>query len=157
MKMTMVLLRLILAVNLRKACDIKRACNPICGSPISPSISARGVSAATESTTMISTEPERTSMSAISSACSPLSGCDINSSLTLMPIFCAYCGSSACSASMKAAVPPIFCISAMTCKVSVVLPDDSGPYISIIRPRGSPPTPSAISSPKEPVETTCIS
>ena len=24
-------------------------------------------------------------------------------------------------------VPPIFCISAMTCSVSVVLPDDSGP------------------------------
>ncbi len=35
--------------------------------------------------------------------------------------------SSACSASMKAQVPPSFCISAITCSVSVVLPEDSGP------------------------------
>jgi len=47
---------------------------PICISPISPSISALGVSAATESTTTMSTAPERTSMSVISRACSPLSG-----------------------------------------------------------------------------------
>src|SRR6185295_4045109 len=53
--------RLILAVSLRSAWDIRRACRPICGSPISPSISAFGVSAATESTTTSSTDPERTS------------------------------------------------------------------------------------------------
>jgi hypothetical protein len=35
--------------------------------------------------------------------------------------------------------------------VSVVLPEDSGPKISMTRPRGMPPTPSAISSPSEPV------
>jgi hypothetical protein len=39
---------------LRSACDIKRACRPICASPISPSISAFGTSAATESTTTTS-------------------------------------------------------------------------------------------------------
>ena len=43
-------------------------------SPISPSISARGTSAATESTTTQSTPPERMSVSVISSACSPVSG-----------------------------------------------------------------------------------
>ncbi len=74
MKITSVLVRLMLPVSLRKACDIRRACRPMWLSPISPSISARGVNAATESTTTISTEPERTSMSAISNACSPVSG-----------------------------------------------------------------------------------
>src|SRR5450432_2816333 len=39
----------------------------------------------------------------------------------------------------------------MIARVSVVLPEDSGPKISITRPRGMPPTPSAISSPNEPV------
>ena len=61
-------------VSLRKACDIKRACSPIWESPISPSISAFGVSAATESTMITSIAPERTNASQISSACSPLSG-----------------------------------------------------------------------------------
>ena len=40
-------------------------------SPISPSISARGINAATESMTITSTALERTSISQISSACSP--------------------------------------------------------------------------------------
>ena len=40
---------------------------------------------------------------------------------------CAYWMSSACSASTNAHWPPVFCISAIACKVSVVLPDDSGP------------------------------
>ena len=39
----------------------------------------------------------------------------------------------------------------MTCWQTVVLPDDSGPKISVIRPRGMPPTPSARSSAIEPV------
>src|SRR3984885_14317418 len=39
----------------------------------------------------------------------------------------------------------------MMASVSVVLPDDSGPNISMTRPRGMPPTPSAISSPNDPV------
>jgi hypothetical protein len=127
MKTTIVLERWILAVSFLSACDISRACRPICESPISPSISAFGVSAATESTITISTAPERTSMSVISSACSPVSGCETRSSSTSTPSFSAYDGSSACSASTNAAVPPSFCDSAITCNVSVVLPDDSGP------------------------------
>src|SRR6266576_3721905 len=42
-------------VSFRSACDMSRACSPICASPISPSISAFGTSAATESTTTTST------------------------------------------------------------------------------------------------------
>ena len=36
-------------------------------------------------------------------------------------------GSKACSASMKAHTPPAFCASPITCRVRVVLPEDSGP------------------------------
>src|SRR5580704_8527241 len=53
---------------------------------------------------------------------------------------------------MKAAMPPAFCASATTCSATVVLPDDSGPKISTMRPRGNPPTPSALSSEMEPDE-----
>ena len=42
MKMTRVLVRLMLAVSLRSAWDIRRACRPGSWSPISPSISAPG-------------------------------------------------------------------------------------------------------------------
>ncbi len=89
MKITRVLERLMLAVSLRRAWDISRACRPTWESPISPSISAFGVSAATESTTTTSTAPERTSMSAISSACSPVSGWETSRSSTLTPSFSA--------------------------------------------------------------------
>ena len=74
MKITMVLRLLIEAVSLRSAWLISRAWLPGCTSPISPSSSERGTSAATESTTSTSTAPERTSVSAISSACSPCVG-----------------------------------------------------------------------------------
>ena len=114
-------------VSLRSACDIKRACSATWLSPISPSISALGTSAATESITITSIAPERTRTSTISSACSPVSGCEINRSSVLTPMWEAYTGSSACSASMKAAVPPCFCDCAITCSASVVLPEDSGP------------------------------
>ncbi len=57
---------------------------------------------------------------------------------------------------MKAATPPRRWASAMTCWQIVVLPDDSGPKISVIRPRGMPPTPSARSSAIEPVGITSI-
>ena len=70
-KMHSVFVRFRLPASLRIACDIIRACRPTLWSPIWPSSSARGVSAATESTATTSTAPERTSMSAISSACSP--------------------------------------------------------------------------------------
>ena len=68
------------------------------------------------------------------------------------PSFFAYSASRACSASMNAASPPVRCASAMMCSDSVVLPDDSGPKISMMRPRGTPPTPRAASTPIEPVE-----
>ena len=45
----------------------------------------QGVRAATESTTITSTAPERTSMSVISRACSPVSGWDTSKSSTLTP------------------------------------------------------------------------
>ena len=66
-------------------------------------------------------------MSAISSACSPVSGCDTRSESMSTPSFLAYSGSSACSASMKAAMPPARCALAIAWRVRVVLPDDSGP------------------------------
>src|SRR6185437_4657810 len=65
-------------------------------------------------------------------------------------------GSSACSASTKAAIPPAFWASAITCKATVVLPLDSGPKISTTRPRGNPPTPRAESKEMEPVEITAM-
>jgi len=121
---------------------------------MSPSSSAFGTSAATESMTMTSTASDRTSMSVISSACSPLSGCESSRSSVFTPSLRAYPTSSACSASMKAHTPPARCASAMACRASVVFPDDSGPYTSTMRPRGSPPVPNAMSNPSDPVDTT---
>ncbi len=72
-------------VILRSAWLMSRACRPTWLSPISPSISARGTSAATESMTMMSSAPERMSMSAISSACSPLSGWEMSSASVSTP------------------------------------------------------------------------
>ena len=51
---------------------------------------------------------------------------------------------------------PAFCASAIICSVIVVLPEDSGPKISITRPRGTPPTPNAASKEIDPVEITEI-
>ena len=127
MKMTVAFDLETVPVSLRSAWLMSRACRPSCGSPISPSISARGTSAATESITTRSTAPERTSMSVISSACSPVSGCETSRSSIFTPSWRAYCTSSACSASMKAATPPAFCTSAIAWSASVVLPLDSGP------------------------------
>ena len=149
-KMTVVLDLLIALVSFRRAWLIKRACNPMWESPMSPSISAFGVSAATESTTTTSMALERTNVSVISKACSPLSGWEIRRLSTSTPIFRAYSGSSACSASMKATEPPRFCASAIIWSVKVVFPELSGPKISTTRPRGTPP-PNAISKEIEPV------
>ena len=134
-----------LTLILRSAWDIKRACAPTCTIPISPSISLRGTSAATESTQIKSTADDRTSVSTTSSAISPVSGWHTITSSTFNPSLWLYSGSNACSASIIATVPPSFCISAIACSASVVFPDDSGPYISTILPRGNPP-PSAMSS-----------
>src|SRR6202051_543138 len=51
-------------------------------------------------------------------------------------------------------MPPAFCASAITCRVIVVLPEDSGPNTSTTRPRGNPPTPSAASTEIDPLEIT---
>ena len=153
MKMSVVCVRCAAPVSLRSAWLMSRACKPTCASPISPSISARGTSAATESMTMRSTASLRTSVSVISSACSPVSGWLTSSPFVSTPSALAYCTSSACSASMNAAMPPARWHSAIACSVSVVLPLDSGPKISTTRPRGSPPQPSAASSDGEPVLT----
>src|ERR1043165_9651517 len=53
-------------------------------------------------------------------------------------------------------MPPLRWASATTCMARVDFPDDSGPKISTIRPRGSPPTPSATSRASAPVGTTSI-
>ena len=84
-KITSVLEFLMLPVILRSAWLISRACRPTWESPMSPSISALGVSAATESTTTTSTAPERTIMSQISKPCSPVSGWDTRRSSVSTP------------------------------------------------------------------------
>ena len=72
--------------SLRRAWDMSRAWRPTVVSPISPSISARGTSAATESTMTQSIAPERTSISQISSACSPVSGWEMSTSSISTPM-----------------------------------------------------------------------
>ena len=93
----------------------------------------------------MSMAPERTRDSHISKPCSPVSGCEMYRLSTSTPKAFAYSGSIACSASIYAAMPPSFCADATICSAIVVLPDDSGPKISIILPRGIPPTPRAAS------------
>src|SRR5436309_317091 len=145
MNTTAVRERLIAPASLRSAWLMRRACRPGSESPISPSISALGTSAATESTTTTSTAPERTRISVISSPCSPVSGWETSSLAMSTPTFFAYSTSSACSASMYAAAPPCRCEFATTCRARVVLPLGSGPKISFTRPRGIPPIPMAAS------------
>jgi hypothetical protein len=70
-------------------------------------------------------------------------------------IFAAYVGSSACSASINAAVHHAFCTSAIACRVRVVLPELSGPYISTIL-HFAYHHPSAISRDREPLELVSI-
>ena len=86
MKMQMVLDLLRLAVSLRSAWDMSRAWRPTWLSPMSPSSSALGVRAATESTTTTSMALERISMSVISRACSPVSGWEMSSSSVSTPM-----------------------------------------------------------------------
>ena len=100
---------------------------------------------------------ERTRASQIWRASSPDDGWETSKSSRLTPRRRAYCGSSACSTSMNAAKPPRFCAWAMRVRVSVVLPEDSGPKTSTIRPRGKPPTPRARSMRRLPVGMTSTS
>src|SRR5947208_7056137 len=70
-------------VNLRNAALMSRACAPTVVSPISPSSSARVTSAATDSTTMTSSEFERINVSQMRSASSPELGCEDRKSTRL--------------------------------------------------------------------------
>ena len=118
---------LITPLNFLIACDISLACSPTWLAPISPLISASGTSAATLSITIISIAPLLINASVISNACSPVSGwLKIKLSMSTPSAF-AYCGSSACSASINAAYPPAFCASAIAWSAKVVFPEDSGP------------------------------
>src|SRR5262245_56454241 len=147
-----------LPVSFRKAWLMSRACTPTKLSPMSPSSSARGTSAATESTTMMSRALLITSSSAICSASSALPGWLTSNSSMLTPSFLHQEGSRACSASMNAAIPLLPSASRMrwalatACRAIVVLPLDSGPNSSMIRPRGRPLPPSDRSSDRAPVE-----
>ncbi|CUQ20511.1 Uncharacterised protein [Flavonifractor plautii] len=78
MKMTTQLVLAMEPASLRRAWLMRRASRPTWESPMSPSISARGVRAATESTTTTSMAPERTRASQISRPCSPVSGWEIS-------------------------------------------------------------------------------
>ena len=89
MKMTLVLDLEMIAVSFLRAWLMRRAWRPMWESPISPSISALGTSAATESMTMMSTAPDLTRASAISRASSPVSGWETRSSSVLTPSFLA--------------------------------------------------------------------
>ncbi len=70
MKIMQVCVLAMVGLRMRSAWLISRACRPTCVSPISPSTSALGTSAATESMTMMSTALDFTSNSAMRSASS---------------------------------------------------------------------------------------
>ena len=119
---------------------------------MSPSISALGVSAATESMTTTSILPVRIRESTISSACSPVSGWEMRRSSTLTPILRGVIWIHGVLGIDVGADAAFFLGFGDDVKGKVVLPDDSGPKISMMRPQGRPPMPSAMSSPKDPVE-----
>ena len=106
---------------------MSRACRPMCESPMSPSISAFGTSAATESMTTTSTAPERTRISQISSACSPVSGCEIEQALDIDAELLRVLHVERVLRVDERGDAPAFCAFATTCRQSVVLPLDSGP------------------------------
>ena len=78
MKITMQLVLEMEPASLRSAWLMSRASTPTLLSPISPSISLLGTSAATESMTTTSTAPLRTSVSVMASASSPVSGWEMS-------------------------------------------------------------------------------
>ena len=101
---------------------------------------------------MMSTAFDLISSSAICIASSPLVGWLTSRLSSEMPSFLAQLGSSACSASMKAAMPPARWAAATAWRASVVLPLDSGPNTSMMRPRGNPLPPRARSTERLPLE-----
>ena len=100
---------------------------------------------------MISTALLLMSISVMCIASSPEPGWLTSSVSNCTPSFLAQEGSRACSASMKAAMPPSRWALATTCRASVVLPLDSGPKISTTRPQGMPWPPRAMSNERLPV------
>jgi hypothetical protein len=114
-------------VSLRSACDMRRACRPTWLSPISPSSSARGTRAATLSTTSTSTAPERTSVSQISSACSPASGWLMQQVVDVHAELLGVAGVERVLRVDEGAGAALLLRSAMACSASVVLPELSGP------------------------------
>ena len=138
-------------MSLRSAWLISRAWMPTKLSPISPSISARGTRAATES----SDDDVH--------AAGPDQGLgDLERLLAGVRLADEELVHVDAAGARVARVQRVLdvderrdaasrCASAMTCWQTVVLPDDSGPKISVIRPRGMPPTPRARSSAIEPV------
>ena len=74
--------------------------------------------------TITSTAPERTSVSAISSACSPVSGCEISRSSRLTPSLPRVDRvERVLGVDERRRCRRCFCASAMTCSASVVLPE----------------------------------
>ncbi len=106
---------------------------------------------------MMSTALLLMSSSTICIASSPLVGWLTSSVSSEMPSFLAQLGSRACSASMKAAIPPARWAAATAWRASVVLPLDSGPKTSMILPFGNPLPPRARSTERLPLEIPSIS
>ena len=77
---------------------------------------------------MTSIAPLRTSMSAISSACSPVSGCEMRiSSMSTPSRGRVRRVERVLGVDERGDAARCACASAMICSASVVLPDDSGP------------------------------
>ncbi len=112
---------------MRSAWLISRAWRPGSESPISPSISPAGVSAATESTTSTSIAPERNQRVADLERLLARIRLGDEEVFEIDTELAGIDRSSACSASTKAQMPPFFWASATVVQASVVLPELSGP------------------------------
>ena len=100
---------------------------------------------------MTSTFPLRTKDSTMSSACSPVSGWEIRSSGELHADTLRIFGVKRMLGVNEGRDTAGFLCLGHHMQRERVLPEDSGPNISMMRPRGRPPIPSAASRPMEPV------
>ena len=158
MKIMQVLVLAMVGLRMRRAWLIRRACRPTCESPISPSTSARGTRAATESMTMMSTAFDLTSISAIFSASSALDGWLTSSALEIDADALGpgrVEGMLGVDEGRHAA--QLLGIGDGVQGHGRLAADDSVPKISTIRPRGSPLPPRAMSRLSAPVEMPCTS
>jgi hypothetical protein len=94
---------------------------------MSPSSSDFGVSAATESTTTMLTAPERTSVSVISSACSPCIGLRDQQLVEVHAQLLGILRVERVFGIDEGADAALFLFLGHACSVSVVLPELSGP------------------------------